>query len=284
MFQVMESLCIRGSAVPEDRMGLGENYLFVIDGASGLTDLRVTDQGSDAAWLAESLRLALERRLPHSDQALPCLLRDIAAQLKAQYDAAWQARGIASPVDYPTAGLAILRLREGSLEYLGLGDCDVVVQRRDGQFDVRSEDRLSALDRDALAKMAAFSRDTGCTMLEARSALNNLLIHNRQLCNHPEGYWIFDPTGLGLSHARQDRWPVEQIRSVSLLTDGFAQLVQPFGLAADLTQLHRQMEDQGLALLSQKLFTYQERDPYCTHYPRFKLRDDTTAIWALLQP
>lgn len=267
----------------EDRIGWDDNYLFAIDGASGLTGVRVTSHDSDAAWLAEGLRQGLERLLPCGELSLPEILREVAGQLKEEYDGCWRAQQGDCPPDYPSAGVAILRLRDEKMEYLGLGDCTATVEDIQGAVEVLAETRLSALDRGALEKMAALCRETGCGMLQAREACNDLLIRNRNLRNRPEGYWIFDPSGAGIPHARQKSWPAGEIRAVSVMTDGFAQCVEPFQLAEDLPALHRRMREQGLAALSEELFAAQQADADCTAYPRFKTMDDTAAAWATLE-
>lgn len=278
-FQVIESLCLRGSAVMEDRMGWGENYLFVIDGASGLSDVHVTPADSDAAWLAEGLRRSLHRLLPQEDLSLSQILTLSAAGLKADYGKYWDRPDLP---DYPSAGLALFRLRAGKLEYLGLGDCGAAVEFSDGTVTTMEETCLPALDRAALEQMVKLCRETGCAMPEARKALNPVLIQNRNLRNHPEGYWIFDPSGAGVPHARQASWPAEQVRAAALVSDGFAQLIDPFALAGGLPDLYRKMKDRGLADLAGTLFSLQQADPDCQNHPRFKFRDDTTALRATL--
>lgn len=234
-FQIIESLCVRGSAVMEDRMGWGENYLFVIDGTSSLTGSHITFAESDSAWLAEILGQKLHQLLPQKALSLPEILKRATVELS------------------------------------------------DHAVEALEETRLPALDREALGQMARLCQETGCTMAEARERCNDVLIRNRDLRNHPEGYWIFDPSGAGIPYARQKSWPAPQVRSVSLMSDGFTQLVEPFGLAGDLPDLFHKMKEQGLADLAATLFSRQEADPDCLHHPRFKLRDDTTALWATVE-
>ena len=279
-FQIIESLCVRGSAVMEDRMGWGENYLFVIDGASGLTASHITSAGSDSAWLAETLGQKFHQLLPQTALSLPEILERAAGDLKSEYDTCWDRP---APPDYPSAGVALLRLREDTLEYLGLGDCSAAVELSGHTVETLEETRLPALDREALEQMARLCQETGCTMAEARERCNDVLIRNRDLRNHPEGYWIFDPSGAGIPYARQKSWPAPQVRSVSLMSDGFTQLIEPFGLAGDLPDLFHKMKEQGLADLAATLFSRQQADPDCLHHPRFKLRDDTTALWATVE-
>ncbi len=283
MFEIVESLSVKGNPVMEDRIGWGEKYLFVIDGASGLTPAHVTRSDSDAAWLAERLRQGLTKMLPDETRDVPDILADIASELRTEYQNAWSAHYDTAPV-FPSAGVAIVRQRDPYLECFALGDCTVTVEFMDGDVKTLEETELTRLDRQAIAEMAELSRSTGCTMLEARKALNHVLIRNRNLLNHPDGYWIFDPTGLGIPHIRMRKAPAEQVRCVCAMTDGFSQLVEPFGVAADAAALHGCMRNQGLAVLAAQLFALQDGDPNCDRYPRFKLRDDTTAILARMRP
>jgi hypothetical protein len=113
--------------------------------------------------------------------------------------------------------------------------------------------------------------------------VTDLLSAHRNQKNRPGGYWIFDPSGVGVPHARRASWPLETVSSVSALTDGFFQLVSPFGVLPDLASLHQALRTQGLAELSAALFAAQERDPSCDRFPRFKKRDDCTALWGTIE-
>ena len=55
--------------------------MFIIDGASGLNGLHLTDFPSDAAWLAEKLSQGLKEHLLHTE--LP--LSQILYQLKVSH-------------------------------------------------------------------------------------------------------------------------------------------------------------------------------------------------------
>jgi len=282
ILHVIDALCLQGNAAAEDRIGGNEQYIFVIDGASGLNGCHVTPHPSDAAWLAEGLRLYLERELPHTARTIPEIMSRAAAALKAEYDGYWAENGLQGAPDYPSAGVAVFRLCGDAVEYFGLGDCDALLETADGQVLCLEETALSALDRSAIGQMADYARAHGCTMLQARTALNHVLVHNRDLRNTPEGYWIFDPTGEGVPHARTARWPADQVKGLAVLSDGFAQLYEPFGAVESLPALYALMHTKGLAACARSLFAMQDADPECMEYPRFKLRDDTSAVLAEL--
>jgi len=44
------------------------------------------------------------------------------------------------------------------------------------------------------------------------------------------------------------------------------------------------MQSSDLEQMYQQLFSAQDADPDCNQYPRFKLRDDTCALWGIFTP
>ena len=263
-------------------MGADENYIFAIDGASGLNGRHVTKADSDAAWLAEGLRSDLCEHLGDTTRTIGEIVGYAAEKLRREYDVYWNASEQDS-VDYPSAGVAIFRVCGEWLEYFGLGDCDAIVETQQGEILVLEETALSALDRSALAQMVDYAKEHGCTMLEARAALHHVLVRNRDLRNTLNGYWIFDPTGVGIPYARTARWPLTEVKGIAVASDGFMQLVEPFGVAADRVVLYHMMKDKGLAPMAEELFALQAADPDCMEHPRFKLRDDTSAVIAAVE-
>ena len=258
----------------EDVAGGGKDFLFVIDGATGLTGENVMGRASDACWLAEEMAAALQRGLPDQKRSVGDILEEGLRALAARWPG--------DPEAGPSAGLAVWRRRGDRLEYYGLGDCDASLLRRDGTALTWREEKLTRLDARVLEEMTALCRRTGCTMAEARQACTGQLLRNRQARNTEEGYWCLDLTGKGLRHARQAELPLAECRSVFACTDGFAQLIQ-FGAADSLADLHRAAEAQELPALLDRLYALQEADRDMLQVPRFKFRDDASAAlmrWA----
>lgn len=280
IFNVTEVLCLQGNAAAEDRVGADERYIFAIDGASGLNGCRVTDADSDAAWLAEGMCSYLAQHLQDTDRTISEIMAGAAEKLRSEYAVHWANSGQQGQPDYPSAGVAVFRICGDWLEYFGLGDCDAMVETQCGDVIVLEETALPALDRSAIDQMVEYAKKHGCTMLQARAALNSVLIRNRDLRNTAEGYWIFDPTGVGIPHARTTRWPLTEVKGAAVVSDGFAQLAEPFGVVPNMVSLYHLMKQKGLAALAEDLLEMQNADPDCMHYPRFKRGDDTSAVLA----
>ena len=119
-------------------------------------------------------------------------------------------------------------------------------------------------------------------MEEARRWATPILQKHRAMHNRPDGYWVLDPTGAGIAHARTAELPAGECRSICAYSDGFAQLMQ-FVPQWDGAALHRQVMEQGAQALLDRLYDMQEQDREMLRVPRFKLRDDTTAAAAEIE-
>ncbi len=266
-FREVSTFTRPGARWNEDAVGGGGSFLYVLDGATSLDAAPVMDPVSDAAWLVRETARWLDRHLPEASRPL----EDILAQGMARLLDQWSGPRAA----LPSAGVAIFRRRGEGVEYFGLGDCAASLQLTDGTFRTWEETALSALDGQALEEACALAQARGCSLRESLPGIQATLRRHRALRNTPGGYWILDPTGVGISHARREMVPLSQCRSLFLCTDGLAQCVG-FGLAADVADLHRRAAEGGMAPLADRLWACQAADPDLEALPRFKRRDDAT--------
>lgn len=284
MFKIKDSICIAGADLCEDATGFGENYIFALDGASCLTGINLVHPQSDARWFAQAVRDGLCSLLDKGDaRDTEDILREIIAPLQAEYQTGAKKRGIPIPDDSPSAGIALFRIRDRQLEFYGLGDCVGVVATKDGKTQWLNNPSLSSLDKIVIDRMAQLHREQGIPVTQARSLCTDLLIKHRGLKNTEEGYRILDPFGDGIDYACKMRIPLEDVVSVSVFSDGFAQLCDVFKVFGDFSQLHNAMSKRSLDDLCKELFALQDKDPQCNAYPRFKLRDDTCAVFAQVE-
>lgn len=254
-----------------------------MDGASCLSGVNVVDPDSDAAWMVQNIKAALCKHLDSGDpRPTKEILRQILIPVRQQYFDALEERGLCKPDDSPSAGIALFRLRNNRLEFFGLGDCVGVAVLPDGNTFASLDTNLTALDNLVLEEMLRIHRSTGVSIQEARKACNGLLLANRTKRNHPEGYWILDlVTDDGLENAREFSWELTSPIAVGGFSDGFAQLSEVFHVFRDYQELFRAMQTIDLEQLWNTLCRWQDEDDDCNDYPRFKLRDDTCALWGI---
>lgn len=274
MFRSIQSNTRPGLHINEDAVWGQEDFLFVIDAATGLSNHLYMSLESDAHWFAAQTARLLCQLLPDKCLSIPAILHIAMENIQNQW--------LGPESAMPTAGIAIWRCHNDSLELLNLGDCGASVEFTDGHIAVWQERNLTRLDTSVLNQMVLHCRDNGCTMEEARRWAAPLLRENRALHNKPGGYWILDPSGVGIDHARTATLPLSECHSVCAYSDGFAQLCQ-FMPGLDEAVLHRMLLTHGVYELMDFLYEKQEQDKEMLFVPRFKLRDDTTAIAAQIK-
>lgn len=266
-FQNIDYLCVPGSATSpcEDLVHVNEDWLLLMDGASPLAPSSM--EPSDAAWFVREADRLLSSRIH-----LPLMeaLRDSMKLIRRSW------KGTSE--NMPSSGIVFLRLVQGDLQYLLLGDCTLSLELVDGSFFTVEDDALCRLDRIALAELQDHAAKFGKFPRECLPFIQETLRRHRDLRNTPDGYYILDPSGRGLPYSKTGSIPARKIRSVFLTTDGFSQLREFTG--ESFSSIHKRAKKEGLSSLLGELHHMQEQDSSFDRLPRFKFRDDATSIIA----
>lgn len=266
--------------INEDSCSVSPRYLLAMDGASGLFSVHVTEEASDARWLAQRGTEEFGALLETRDAPMAELCREAAETLRAEY---LPRAGQVSEEAYPTAGVCALRLRDGLLEYYGLGDLTALVRLRDGRVETVHDDAITRLDGAALREMVRLAGERGEPVALQRPKIQALLREHRDWHNREGGYWIFDPSARGADMGTGRSWPAAEVASVALLSDGLADAVPVYGLAPDFPALLDWLEAEGPEAVCRALRVLQQADPGFDRFPRFKPGDDATAVLAELE-
>jgi hypothetical protein len=114
----------------EDAFCYGQNYLAVIDGATGLNRLNLTPGPTDAGWMAARLSKLLDEYLSiDMVNSTSDILKRCAVQIHAELDE----MGYGSLDNaYPSASVSVVRILNGSLDSFVLGDVSVILRHKDG--------------------------------------------------------------------------------------------------------------------------------------------------------
>lgn len=260
--------------VNEDAAYASEDFIFVLDGATGLIPSNIMDYGSDAAWLSNRTADILRENLARKNASIADIVTEAMELLRSEWRAETKL--------LPSCGLSILRLNGDVLEYFGLGDCYASVLYEDGSFQLWEDEDIKKLDHLALKEMMELSENRGISLYQARELISETLLKHRAMKNREEGYWCLEPLGQGITRARTAILPVEGCESLFLCTDGYFQLVE-FGALRDLRELHLASNREDLHAMVKRLYAYQEADKSLKKLPRFKFRDDASAARAILR-
>ncbi len=284
------SLSVRGNAVNEDRAQVvlcGSSVCggFVIDGASGLTAAHVSPSDSDAAWFSERLGGLLAAGLAGSGsmsdtEPLSDLVGGALATMHAEFERFEGADAVADE-DRPSASLAVFRFADEQLELWSLGDCTTVVTLAGVVPVVIQDESVPRRDLAVVESMVRRARDADVPPRGVRAEFDDRLCANRREKNTPAGYWIADLTGVGVPHAAVEAWPVEQVVSISVMSDGFAAAVEPLRLFGSLGELGEAVASGDAAEILRSIREHEDADPDFVEHPRLKHSDDASVVWVV---
>lgn len=257
----------------EDILGYTRGTAWVIDGATSLTPIAGSDAATDGRWLAELLDQHL-RSSGGADEPLENILRTAIIQAK-RLAAAW-----ASPPRVPpSATVGITRLQPEQIDYLVLSDVTLVLYGKRTKVintKVITDTAVQDTSRQAQQSFAAALGRSG-SYSAARAEVNDMLIQHRLTqMNRPGGYWVASFDAEAPSHAITGRVARHSYDTALLCTDGFARLVDLFGIFSSWQQL---IESRlPLAERVQRLRAAEASDPECIEYPRWSVHDDASAL------
>lgn len=278
----LHSLSRPGGATPnDDRAGgvAGSNrgHAWVIDGATGVDDrIYVPGADSDAAWLAARLD-ELFCDLPQSSEPVRVALRRVIGRVRDDY---LLATGSTPVPDFAIPSAAALYCgweQSGHrihVRFSGLGDCSAIVREASGTLHTVGDLSRGGSDAGLLQRFSAFHGDTSES---ARAELREFLRGRRALMNREDGYWVFSIAPEAASHLDETTLCLRSPADMLLMTDGFARLIDHFGLYTPETLIIA-ARDHGLAPLYEELRALEEADPDCVTAPRVKSQDDASAV------
>ena len=270
-------ICKRGNNVNEDYAFACEGFAYVIDGSSGITDFNVTGYESDAKWLSQGLGNALQERISNIKKGIPEIITEVIEALHSQYTT-YCTVASAKNEDLPSACLSVFRTSKDKLEYFQLGDCVSLIKFKNGEIKVLFDDAVPILDHKVVSHIKAESKRQSKPIIGVLKFGKEMLIENRKKKNMNGGYWILDTTGVGISHAEVHTFDINDISQFSIMSDGFAEIVDLYRIYT-YDKLILTMAEHGLEALCKELWDAQDSDPLMEKFPRLKHRDDASAVW-----
>jgi hypothetical protein len=205
----------------EDFAGAVPGAVVLLDGAGIPGTESICCHG--VAWYTHRLGGALLGRLSRDDG------RDLAAMLaEAIEEIAADHRGtcdITNPSS-PQATVVIARLHGSRLDYLLLADCFLVLDQISGGPLIITDEREVAARRICTAPLAGVARGTA-EYERIRDCCIEALQARR---NHPGGYWIAKDDPHAADEAVAGSCPLQDLDSVTLLSNGASRIVSPYAL------------------------------------------------------
>jgi hypothetical protein len=263
------------SGVNEDIAGVRPPYYWVIDASTPLFEAHVTQEPSDALWLAKRIDDYLHARIARerAEIRLRPLVEGLAAAIAKDLRRVGAPRG----PEGLSAALGIIRTNAEGIDYLILGDVTLIVSTGRRIQAVRDEG-VTRFDRAALdvfeAELAA-----GAPYPLARKRTTDRLREHRKHMNAESGYWILSNSLKAVGHAEQGKVRAGTGSKVLLMSDGFSRSVDVFHLYRGWRGLLAAAQREPLAAAIAKLRHAESADRQARRYPRLSRHDDATALY-----
>ncbi len=249
----------------EDAVALLGDFVIVADGATARTE---TGCIHGVAWYARHLAVST---VQHADLGPRAALADGIADTAIAHRTTCDLANVGTP----SAAVAIASVEPEFVSFLMLGDVTLVVETVNGVVDVVVDDRVNktAVPERALADSLPYgSPEKAAALLRMKHA--ELAARNKD-----GGFWIAMNDSGAVDHAMT--WTIRrsEVNRFAILSDGAARLVTPFEVTGWAAVLDLLASDGPSALIS-RIRTEERADPAAVRWPRNKISDDATAVYA----
>jgi hypothetical protein len=224
----------RAGHVNEDFVGAVTDAVVVLDGAGIPGAEHLCRHGVE--WYVRRLGAALLARLPAHGRELVDLLADSIAEVAELHRDTCAIDDSASP----QAAVAVVRLTDGRVDILVLGDCHVVVARTGLDPLVVTDGREVAVRDECLTALSGMAPGT----VEHDRALEGVKAAFRARRNTAGGFWVAKDEPAAAHEAVVSSPSLEGVSGVALMSNGVSRLVEPYGLAG-WPELVRTLADDG---------------------------------------
>ncbi len=205
-----------------DVCSVQESCAWVIDGSDALFPTHITEAAHDGEWFVKELNAYFKQNLtsPHwriSDIVYQGL-RHIHHKLLS-YPGADQL----CDLELPNACCAAVRIMHSRLYYFILGNCELIITHPNGQMTSYIDLRLQQLDAKLLELSREMHDQKRMPLFTARNFMDHLLVENRLRRNIEGGYYVLSEDATVVKHALVGSLPLQDIKSISLICNGFSQ-------------------------------------------------------------
>ena len=278
-FRLVDCISVGSGAANEDRIGAFRDLAWVVDGATDLLDEPlIASAPSDAYWFAGEVHAALAQ-VAAADRAIS--LADVPAIVAAMIAPRFAAIAGRAPRlrhEVPSAAGLVVRLEAGTLSYVALSDCSLLVMR-DGAVRRHGANVDDAGDRhlvDSVARSRAAPRatDRNADMLVV---MRRELQRGRDAFNTEDGYGVFSTLAPPRRHIVLGDTPAPTGTRLLLASDGFMRLADVFAVYTPAS-LFEAVLARGLASLVDELRAIERGEASADTHPRVKASDDASAL------
>lgn len=272
-----------GNKINEDIAYSTDNYGWVIDGATGLTNSKLTNGNSDAQFFVSKWDEYLRKNIEDFSRDLKEIIKDGIAKIKGDFENECGINfDVIDSVSVPSASIIVLRKKEDKMEYISIGDATMIVTDIDGQVSVVYDNSLNKLDKKALTSLK-YNMDTyGYDFKEARESINDMLMEHRLMKNKENGYWVLSFNDEAIEYSLHGELRLKDFCNIAIFSDGYIAIADLYNYI-NYRELLLGMKNGEVEGIYKKLREIEEDDSLCEKYIRFKKSDNASCVMFWLE-
>ena len=269
--KILEYLSETENKYNEDYIGFGNNYAFILDGASGLVKNKIT-LDSDAKWYVNELGKILKNELKQNIDLKTILknsIKKMSDELK-KYD-------IQNYLELPSACIAIVREYDDNIEFLVMGDCSIII-KNNNSLELLTTNEIRKLDGEKIEKMKEIDLKNNISVKESLKYIIDDLKAQRKLRNNINGYYVLDDKIEAIDYAMYKIINKKDVDKIVLMSDGFSTYYECLKIVNNYKEFYEECMNNDVEKLYQNLRTIEKNDQDLNKFPRYKVSDDASII------
>lgn len=268
---ISEKLSKTIKVVNEDLICTGDNYAYVLDGATSLG--KNINGTNDASWYVRTFSSYLSKYIKDDNAKLAVKksLKEMRKELEKHIE------NRESNLDIPSSCIALVKENEDNYEFFVLGDCSTIYGNKDNQTLITKYD-IRKLDDEKIEKMREIAKEKGINVCDTYEYILPDLIQQRMLRNKENGYYALDIVEDAVDHAEYITVPKDNIDMILLMSDGFSSYYDCLNIEKDYKSFFLKCYETSVEELYEELRRVEKDDYLLNKHPRFKETDDASII------
>lgn len=261
-----------------DVCSVQENCAWVIDGSDALFPTHITEAAHDGEWFVKELNMYLKQNLTNRRWSIPDIMYQGMQHIHRRllnYPTALNC----CDLEFPNACCAVVRVLHSRLYYFILGNCELIITHQDNTITSYSDLRLQELD----AKLLELSREMHdkkrMPLFTARNFMDHLLVENRLRRNIEGGYYVLGEDATVVKYALTGSMPLHDIKSVSLVCNGFSKYYNCQKVTTYLDQYLKQERSGEFVELYESMLMKKKKNEKLARYMQETLSGQSTVVF-----
>ncbi len=260
----------------EDAYGHDSNFAWIIDGALPLDKTNVTPWKNDVCWVGNWWSDYLNDHLSENDKSIHQHLQSGILSLNESFSKFTKIDDL-SKLDRASFCIGITRICGDMLECYVLGDVEVAIKFKDGHHKIVTDHRIETMDDEVIQMIARnMEREKHIVFNGYTAEELSILRRNRMGMNSKNGYYILEHEVEAIQQGIYDRFPIDSVESVLLMTDGFSAIYNKYDYCS-LGELFDIVNSKGSGEIIHILRRI-EQEGFHT-YKRLRKHDDATGVY-----